>query len=309
MHRPSTTKNKMFPKFKWFKKKERSIPANTFCRNCEVRTIGRYCHKCGQDVFADTEQPIFGLLSQFLNKVFALDGRTPKTLGNLMWRPGFLSNNYRAGKIVKYVHPVKLFWFSTLIFFALMISQLNEGLKKEKEVKTEQEQTTSKKNTTVSINFPKNESSENDGEESTEEEVLSMLSHGVSYLAKFGPFVAFLLIPVFALLLALFYWRNKFFYMYHLVFALHFHTFLWLFFSVVIIVNIIFPNVNFPSWIGTLISFTPSVYLSIAMRRFYQTKRWTAIWKAILISILYFILISFVMGLLVVWAVNKFIIF
>jgi predicted GIY-YIG superfamily endonuclease len=296
-------------KLKWFKKKERSISANTFCRNCEVRTIGRYCHKCGQDVFADTEQPIFGLLSQFLNKVFAFDGRTPKTLGNLIWRPGFLSNKYRAGKIVTYVHPVKLFWFSTLIFFALMISQLNESLKKEKEVKTEQEQTKPTKNTTVSINFPKSENSEGGDEEPTKEEVLSMLDHGVNYFAKFGPFVAFLLIPVFALLLALFFWRNKFFYMYHLVFALHFHTFLWIFFSLLIIVNIIFSNVNFSDLIKTFIFLIPSVYLSVAMRRFYQTKRWTAIWKAVLISFLYSILIAFVMALLIAWAVNKFIVF
>jgi hypothetical protein len=274
----------MFFKIKFQRKKKIVSPCDTFCRNCEVRTIGRYCHKCGQDTLADRELPIFLLITQLFNKAFALDGRLPRTLKNLMWNPGRLSIKYRAGKIVKYVHPVKLFWFSTLIFFALLISQIDL------DANMDATGTTSVKGLKINVGHPAEQTEfvESEAENSEEEDAFSKVKQTVDYFSKYGSFVAFLLIPIFALLLALFFWRNKLLYMYHLVFALHFHTFLWVFFSILIIVNIIFPNVKYPDWLDFLFFLIPGVYLSIAMRRFYQVKRRNAIWKTIFIGILYF---------------------
>jgi hypothetical protein len=287
-----------------FKRKNKQIqPVDTFCRNCEVRAIGRYCHKCGQDTLADRELPIFFLVTHLFNKAFALDGRLPATLKNLIWRPGRLSKEYRAGKIVKYVHPVKLFWFSTIVFFALMISQINSETNMDE---------TGKKSLSINVNKekpalaqeivleePKNLEKTNP---ETSEKNQSSGDQIIDYFSKYGSFVAFLLIPIFALLLALFFWRNKFFYMYHLVFALHFHTFLWVYFSLLIMVRIIFPNVDFSDWIGLLIFLIPGVYLSIAMHRFYQTTRWNTIWKTVFIGFVYFILVLTVTVLLLLLA-------
>ena len=110
---------------KWFKRKKRTLPEDLICRNCGGQTVGRYCHDCGQDLLAGIGQPILKLIAQVLDNVFALEGKTPRTLVSLLFRPGFLSNQYQIGKIAHYVHPVKLFWMSTLIFFALLISQMD----------------------------------------------------------------------------------------------------------------------------------------------------------------------------------------
>jgi hypothetical protein len=301
----------MLFKIKFRKKKKIVPPVDTFCRNCGVRNIGRYCHKCGQDTLADREQPIFLLVTQLFNKAFALDGRTLITLKNLMWHPGRLSIEYRVGKIVKYVHPVKLFWFATIIFFALIISQINlntttDEYGEEKSTEFSVGAKTGKPAAQISFGH-KEDTMENENappnpyitieQESAQEQMLS-------YFSKYGPFVTFLLIPVFALLLALFFWRNKLFYMYHLVFALHFHTFLWVFLSLLIIVNMIFPNVSFSDWVGFLLFLIPGVYLSISMRRFYQTMRWEAIWKTIFIGFVYFVLVLTVTTLLILLALR-----
>jgi hypothetical protein len=266
--------------------------------------MGRYCHKCGQDDFADREQPIFGLITQFLNKVFALDGKTPITLSKLMIKPGFLSSEYRNGKIVRYVHPVKLFWFASLVFFALLISQMRPSKTEADRDEKVSEQQVSQAQDAVAAALTQ---AENQGVNlrisGTDHQVIQVQTDNyqeqvLDYFARYGPFVAFLFIPFFALLLALFFWRNKHYYMHHLVFALHFHTFLWIFFSLLIIVNIIFPNLKYPGLINFLFFLTPSIYLSIAMRRHYQRKRRNAIWKAILINSLYVVLILTVIVLL-----------
>jgi len=100
----------------WFKKQNRPIPENATCRNCGTQMTGRYCHECGQDIFAGTGIPILKLIGQMLDNAFALDGKTPKTLAYLLIRPGFLSSEFMNGRINRYVNPVKLFWMSTLIF-------------------------------------------------------------------------------------------------------------------------------------------------------------------------------------------------
>ena len=310
-------------KFNWSKKKKRIPPADTICRNCGVRTMGRYCHKCGQDIFADTGRPIFELLGQLFSKAFALDGRTPVTLKNLMIRPGFLSSEYRLGRINRYVHPVKLFWFSTLVFFALMISQIDaDGMNVNTSggglIITKQPTTAADSiientvQTLIADILPTEESEvENETEIKKDEKQDDSKFTGaqiVNYFAKYGPFVAFLLIPIFALLLALFFWRNKLYYMYHLVFAVHYHTFLWIFFSLLFAVNIIFPNVEYPEWLKFILFWIPAIYLSIAMRRYYLPKRWRsrwiAIWKSLVINFIYSVLVLTVTVLLIVLLVK-----
>ena len=248
----------------WLKKKERPIPEDAICRNCGVQMQGRYCHECGQDIFAGTGIPIFKLIGQVLDNAFALEGKTPRTLVNLIFRPGFLSREFMNGKVVRYVNPVKLFWMSTLIFFALLISQIN------------------------STNWQTKDFNIKSHVLNTETKVMLF-----NYFTKFAPYVAFLLIPFFALLLALFFWRRKFYYVHHLIFTVHFHAFLWIFCSLLLIINM-FVTLDFPDWLNLTLFFTPGIYLIFAFHRFYHPQTyhfkswWQTIWKSVFVSISYF---------------------
>ena len=286
---------------KWFKikKKERTLPEDMVCRNCGAQTVGRYCHECGQDLSAGVGQPVLQLIVQIFDNVFALEGKTPRSLAHLLIRPGFLSQEYHIGKIIRYVHPVKLFWMSSLIFFALLIGQMdfdnNQNKINSEEIVKIDYKTDSSPTDSLTINGTNDKDKEEKIEKFYEEFRAFMLKN----IPKYAPYTAFLLIPIFALLLAGFFRRKKLFYMFHLVFALHFHTFLWIFCSILLIIDIFIPK--FPDWLSFLLFLTPGVYLAIGFHRFYQTKsRWHAVLKAIGIGMLYFILIIVVTILLLV---------
>ena len=112
-------------------------------------------------------------------------------------------------------------------------------------------------------------------------------------------YVSFLFIPFFALLLVLFFWRKKYYYVHHLIFTVHFHTFLWIFLSLLFIPKLFF-TFNYPGWCATLFFFTPGIYFVFALHQFYSSHTnnlkswWQTIWKSLTISILYFFLISII---------------
>ncbi|MCL2412540.1 MAG: DUF3667 domain-containing protein [Bacteroidales bacterium] len=282
-------------KLKWPTKKERPLPEDTVCRNCNTQTVGRYCHHCGQDLFAGVGQPFFTLISSFLAKALALNGKTPVTLAYLMFRPGFLATEYRLGRIKKYVHPVSLFWISTLIFFALLISRADFG----------------NNQTEVDVTSARQAIMDNISDPIAQQQVMQALDFSsnasrprfyvsgteidnelIRNLSRYAPYTAFLFAPIFALLLMLFFWRSRFLYVYHMVFSMHFHTFLWIYCTLFLVLFWLFPNLSFPGWLTFLFLIMPGVYLSVAFRRFYLYQtRWKAIWKSMLIGFVYFMMI------------------
>ena len=292
---------------KWFKKKERTLPKDTVCRNCGTQTVGRYCHECGQDLSTGIAKPILQLIAQVLDNAFALEGKTPRTLGNLLIRPGFLSSEYRMGRISRYVLPAKMFWMSTLIFFAILISQMNmdSWLNNNTDSKIEVSNSQGLK---IKLNAPSdtlavasqninNEDSKDSKPEPNSTDILRVL---MDIFKKFAPYVTFLLIPIFAVFLFLFFWRRKYYYMYHLTFALHFHSFLWIFLSLLFLVNMITGDWKYPSWIQFLLLLLPGLYLTVAFRQFYHSSWWQSLWKAVFVTILYLILILIVTILLAI---------
>jgi hypothetical protein len=92
------------------------------CGNCQQPLLGPHCYACGQPV-RGMVQHFPTILADFFNAVFGLDSRIARTLGPLLLRPGLLSNEYFAGRRVRYVSPVQLFVFLCLIaFFAVQLS-------------------------------------------------------------------------------------------------------------------------------------------------------------------------------------------
>ena len=80
------------------------------------------------------------------------------------------------------------------------------------------------------------------------------------------PLAMFILLPIFALILKLFYFRKGKF-AYHLVFTFYFFAFLFALFSLLVIGSLIWKN--FPGWIMTLVMFSAFFYLFFGVKRFY----------------------------------------
>ncbi len=101
------------------------------------------------------------------------------------------------------------------------------------------------------------------------------------------PIAMFLLLPLFAVLLKLFYWKPATF-AHHLVFSFYFFTFIFTSFCTILLVNKVW---EIPIWVETLICFSFVIYLMLALRNFYRSSWTGAFFKANIISFLYLLII------------------
>ena len=102
------------------------------------------------------------------------------------------------------------------------------------------------------------------------------------------PIAMFLLMPLFAVLLKIFYWRRGNF-AHHMVFSFYYFTFLFTVFSLLILANKAF---DLPFWLEFLFSLSFLVYLMIALRNFYRSSWFGAFFKSGIISFIYMLVIG-----------------
>ena len=91
------------------------------CLNCGTVVQGRYCHECGQENVVPKET-FWHMVTHFFNDITHFDGSFFITAKDLLFKPGFLSKEYMAGRRVKYLHPVRMYVFTSAIFFLLFFS-------------------------------------------------------------------------------------------------------------------------------------------------------------------------------------------
>lgn len=105
--------------------------------------------------------------------------------------------------------------------------------------------------------------------------------------------VLFYLLPVFALLLKLFYVRRDFFYSEHLVFSIYYYNFFYLAASISLLAN----QIPWLEWLGTLIGFWIFFYLLFAMKRMYKQSWMKTSLKFALFSFLFMFFLSVGLGI------------
>jgi Protein of unknown function (DUF3667) len=91
------------------------------CANCGAELRGEYCYACGQPV-KGMIRPLSSMLHDIADTIFNIDSRIFRTLWPLYIKPGFLSNEYFAGRRVRFVTPFRLYFFlSIAAFFAIQL--------------------------------------------------------------------------------------------------------------------------------------------------------------------------------------------
>src|SRR6266852_588074 len=106
----------------FFGRRRRQRAPLTHCENCGAQLTGRYCTQCGQaavDYRRSFRHVIVDVLDSFLN----WDSKFFATLGLLITRPWRLTNEFLAGRRVRYVHPLRLYLLVRILFF-LGVNQL-----------------------------------------------------------------------------------------------------------------------------------------------------------------------------------------
>ncbi|WP_420317252.1 DUF3667 domain-containing protein [Ekhidna sp.] len=222
------------------------------CKNCETKLENtfKFCPNCGQE-HKDKVVHFKQFILDFLGDYFTFDSLIIRSVRPLLFSPGFLTKEFIAGRRVRYIPPLRMFIFISIIFF-LFLGPVDQSAGLEK---------------------------------SEEAEFLD------SFFSIWFPRLFFLLLPLFALFLFILFRKPGRFYLTHFIFSIHFHAFAFVLLTImVIMIDYIFPSSVFLSqWSFMITIFLLEVYLLIALRKVYEQKVLTTILKLFLLNIFYVI--------------------
>ncbi|MBV9773140.1 MAG: DUF3667 domain-containing protein [Gemmatimonadetes bacterium] len=95
------------------------LPVAAACPNCGDATPGNFCRNCGQ-ARRDMNVSLREIVADFLEDQLALSARLPRTLAWLLFRPGLLTREYLAGRIARYLQPLRLYLMASVAFFLVL---------------------------------------------------------------------------------------------------------------------------------------------------------------------------------------------
>ncbi|MCX2477591.1 DUF3667 domain-containing protein [Pedobacter sp. MC2016-15] len=101
------------------------------CLNCGHHVEEHYCTHCGQPNL-ELKEPFWHFIGHSIGHYFHFDSKFFHTLVPLLSKPGQITLDYLAGKRARYIHPVSLYIFVSIVYFIVVPHSL-----KEKKVKTE----------------------------------------------------------------------------------------------------------------------------------------------------------------------------
>jgi hypothetical protein len=97
---------------------------HTNCLNCGAEVQGRFCHICGQENI-EPKESVWHLINHFFQDITHFHGKFFSTLKYLLLKPGFLSREYRMGRRTSYLNPIRMYVFTSAIFFLFFFSMVD----------------------------------------------------------------------------------------------------------------------------------------------------------------------------------------
>lgn len=309
---------------------KKAITLPHVCRNCGTPLQGKYCHVCGQSAISGVQRTVGNIAFGFLDSMFSVDNKAFVTIKYLLVYPGKLSKEYVAGRVNSYVHPSKLFWFISILFFTLLTytvdldkvivnnnahknnlagvdSVVNEKGSKAK--LTNNFKDSLKRNDVQPINADIKCDTVSTDLSSDFHDIINVddvidKKDFMSQLITYAPYVMFLLIPFFALLLYIFFRKKAHFYVDHLIFSVHYHAFIFTFYGLCILFYMLYPQLNPTS---KLLLGVPFVYFIIALYNFYHPRKRALLIKPFIICFIYLIgfLIILIFFLIIITVISS----
>jgi Protein of unknown function (DUF3667) len=91
------------------------------CLNCGTIVQGHYCQHCGQENI-EPKETFWHMVTHFFYDITHFDGSFFVTLKDLLIKPGFLTKEYMKGRRKTYLHPVRMYVFTSAVFFLVFYS-------------------------------------------------------------------------------------------------------------------------------------------------------------------------------------------
>jgi len=347
------------PRRRLFSRRRKAQPPPLpYCENCGAPMAGPFCAQCGQHA-VDYRRSFRHIIVDVLDSFLSWDSKFFATIGWLIARPWHLTNQFLAGRRVRYVHPLRLYLLVSILFFfvvnywaksihadpsklsaddrADITAELNDpdippvvkarirGALDAKGRTPPVAQTSPAPQTAVTpqpsiigspppsvtspspsgdfgplVQFDKPPSDK--FEKWLEQRAKEKMGEHGSKMALFIatlfsnlPYMMLCCIPLFALVLKVLYVRKRIFYIDHLVYALHIHSFAYLAIMLIVLITI---GLNrsipgaFAGWIiaALWITFATQIFLSI--RRVYRQGWFFTVFKFFLGGFAYLIVLS-----------------
>src|SRR5204863_10021383 len=91
-------------------------PPLTHCENCGAELHGHWRAKCGQPAI-EYRRSFRHVVADLLNEFLNWDSKFFTTIALLILKPWRLTNEFLAGKRVRYVNPLRLYLLASILFF------------------------------------------------------------------------------------------------------------------------------------------------------------------------------------------------
>jgi hypothetical protein len=275
------------------------------CLNCGATLRGAFCSECGQRAISALPT-VKEMLADTWHELSGYDGRFARTFRILLLRPGALTIEILEGRRARYIQPVRLYLMASLVFFVLSAAV--------PQVRTPPRATMPGTDEEINVADP---DAVRALSPEKREQLLQQLDRAPwwadalirpvfldpvgfrSRVREMVPRTLFVLVPVFAAIVGLFYWRRR--YSQHLVFALHLHAAIFITLAAVTLANLSrsLTLVNIVGVVALLAVFT---YALAAFRRVYRDSWLSIVAKSIGILTLYFVATAIGMIVTMIWA-------
>lgn len=91
------------------------------CLNCGSHVEKHYCSNCGQPNL-ELKESFWGFISHSIAHYFHFDNKFFQTLTPLLTKPGQVTLDYLAGKRARYINPVSMYIFVSIVYFLVVYS-------------------------------------------------------------------------------------------------------------------------------------------------------------------------------------------
>ena len=105
------------------------------CPSCGAIREGWYCAVCGERRLKPGDRRLRALFAAAFSTVFDADGRLPRSLAAMLFRPGLLTSEWMNGRRRLWLGPVSLYLLiNLLIFIAPPLTDFNLSLREQTEL-------------------------------------------------------------------------------------------------------------------------------------------------------------------------------
>ncbi|GIL40522.1 DUF3667 domain-containing protein [Roseiterribacter gracilis] len=272
------------------------------CQNCGTALQGPYCHHCGQ-YDEKSKRPWWILVEHAPDSPTRFQSRILRSYAWLLLRPGRMTAAFLAGQRARFVPPIRLYIFTSLIFFLalgasglVLVQPVSERIQHDGDTDNNVTFELLAPPRKTPVLLPGDIQHEGDGvikigrkgkqKKINIDQLVELVNDPVkmsAFLTEWLPRVLVAAMPIFALLLGLLYIRRRRGLIDHLVLTLHLHAFLFEV-GVLLIGLRVATGISLPAFALPLLL---SVYFLLTIKRVYRQNWFKTCVKSFILFLAY----------------------